>query len=83
MSEREEPKHDTKENAVSTTDTAGPPPSYIRQSQLHRYYPVLSASTWRRLVRDGNLPAHRVGNAVVIATADVERFLTGPQTATA
>ena len=66
---------------MSTTRATGSPPSYIRLSQLHRYFPVLSASTWRRLVRDGSMPARRVGTAVVIATEDVERFLAGSDTA--
>jgi hypothetical protein len=51
------------------------PPSYIRQSQLHRYFPVLSASTWRRLIREGALPSRH------IATKDVECFLAGSRRA--
>jgi hypothetical protein len=57
------------------------PPSYIRQSQLHRYFPVLSASTWRRLIREGALPSRHIGSAVVIATKDVECFLAGSRRA--
>jgi hypothetical protein len=63
------------------TPPAGAPPSYIRQSHLHRYYPVLSATTWRRLVRAGTLPSRRIGTAVVIAATDVENFLAGTDAA--
>jgi hypothetical protein len=70
-----------KGKAVSRSDSAGAPPRYIRQSELHRYYPVLSASTWRRLVHDGTVPVRRIGTAVIVATADVERFLAGEGTA--
>jgi hypothetical protein len=73
--------HDRSGDTLNATNGAGSPPRYIRQSQLHRYFPALSASTWHRLVRDGALPARRIGSAVVIATADVERFLAGTDAA--
>jgi excisionase family DNA binding protein len=49
---------------------------HIRISHLGSdEYSVLSPATWRRLVRNGALPATRVGGAVIIRRSDIEKIL--------
>lgn len=50
------------------------PPLAIRINQLHHHVPWGRSTTYR-LVKDGRLPARRLGGVTVVLGSDLERFL--------
>lgn len=50
-------------------------PAFLRYAQATEHY-RLSESTWRRLVRSGQLPCYKLGKRIVLlARADIETHL--------
>ena len=57
---------------------ATPIPTWLRASELPVYYPVFKETTWRGLIRTGQIASRKIGSARIVRTADVEHFLAGP-----
>jgi hypothetical protein len=53
----------------------GEPPTWLRACELPAYYPVLGATTWRLLIRSGELPSRKLGSARIVRASDVEALL--------
>lgn len=65
-------------NGGEQEQPAEPVPTWVRASQLPKYFPVFGASTWTKLIRSGELPSRKIGSARIVRSVDVERFLEGP-----
>lgn len=48
---------------------------FIRAHHLHTVFPILGKSRWKEVVARGELPARRIGRAVILKVADVEAYL--------